>query len=129
RGRSPARGRRRRRSWIPGTGRCRTSQLHPEVLDDRVGEELPAHVLDALARRALADLDLDVFADADALDLVEAEAAERLGHRLPLRVEDAFLQRHVHARFHIPSAFLMRVKGSVVSGTNVRPVTSSQVAM
>src|SRR5512143_36720 len=70
----------------------RDGSFHPEVLDDGVGQEVPAHVLDARGGGALGHLELDVLADAHAGDLVEAGARQRPLHRLALRVEDALLQ-------------------------------------
>src|SRR5205085_1447942 len=74
--------------------------LDPEILDHRVGEELPAHRLDILVRDALGEVELDELAGADVVDAREAEAFQRMVDRLALRVEDAVLQRDIDSGFH-----------------------------
>ena len=48
----------------------------------------------------LVDLDLDDLAHAHFADPFEAERAERMAHRLALRIEHAGLQGHMHPRAH-----------------------------
>ena len=53
----------------------------------------------------LGEVDLDHLADAHLADAGEAERAERVPHRLALRVEHAGLQRHMHPRLHQFTSF------------------------
>src|SRR5262249_14263747 len=121
-----------RRNSIPESGRRRCSfhQLDAILLDDRVGEELLAHVLEALFTVfpwGGIDLKLDVLADARILHLFETEARERASDGLTLRIEDASFQSHIDLGQHYLSPRLrrMRASGSSVSGTKARPVTCS----
>ena len=84
-----------------------------------------ANDLAAIEQRAR---ELDVLADPDRLDLGEPEAREGLADSLPLRVEDARLEGDVDPDLHGPTPRLaaIRRRGSaLVSGSNVRPVTTS----
>src|SRR5665647_1749007 len=70
--------------------------LEGVVLDDRVGEELAAHVVDlgagGLCGEARAvDGEIDDLADADAAHTLEAEVGERPFDGCSLGVEDALL--------------------------------------
>src|SRR5258708_32729644 len=89
-------------------GRRDRSNLDRVVLDDGVGEQLLAHLLDRRPGASLVGLcefDLDVLALADVGDAAEAEIAQGMGDRLALWIEDAGLQgdmdtcRHL-ARYH-----------------------------
>src|SRR5947208_1752066 len=74
--------------------------LNPEVLDHRVGEQFPAHVLDVGIARAIGKVELDQFAGADIVHARKAEPLERVMDGLALRVENAGLEGDEHARFH-----------------------------
>src|SRR6266849_1619336 len=74
------------------------------VFGDRVGEQLLAHRLGLLAeagRIGLAKFDLDQLALAHLADAVEPKGGEGIADRLALRIENARLQRHPHAHFHV----------------------------
>src|SRR4029077_12216666 len=76
------------------------------VLDDRVGEELPAHLLDPRSggrRIGVGKVELDQFALADLADIGEAEPFQRIADRLALRVEDPRLQADMDACLHAAS--------------------------
>jgi hypothetical protein len=68
------------------------------VLGDRVGEQLAAHRLGALAGVGLAlrleRRSVDQPADVHLADAFEAERVERAADRLALRVEDARARHH-----------------------------------
>ena len=71
-------------------------QLIGVVLDDGVGEQVLADLLDLLAGGRLAGLgqvDLDVLALPDVVDAGEAEARQSVLDGLALRVQDAVLSR------------------------------------
>src|SRR5262249_16194967 len=73
------------------------------ILDDRVGEELLAHLLDAGAgggRIGLGELQFDELALADLADIGKAEPLQRVADCLALRVEDPGLETDMDARFH-----------------------------
>src|SRR2546429_7348945 len=77
--------------------------IESEVLDHVIGEQLPAHRLDALARLVLArplDAHLDVLADSHVDDLAKAERGKTLLDRDPLGVVDHRLGSNNHARDH-----------------------------
>src|SRR2546423_12751280 len=68
-----------------------------EILDDVVGQQLAAHLLDPLARGLLGvgpEPHLQVLADADVLHLVEAKRSQRLLDGEALGVVDDRLRRH-----------------------------------
>src|SRR5437899_886070 len=71
-------------------------ELEMEILDDVIGQELPAHRFHALARLVHGlglQAHLDVFADADVLDLAESQRHQSLLHREALGVVDDGLGR------------------------------------
>src|SRR5579864_8648879 len=75
------------------------------ILDDRVGEELPAHVFDPGAPRcgiAVGQFEFDELPLADLADPVEPEPLQGVADRLPLRVEYAGLEGDVNACLHPP---------------------------
>src|SRR5439155_14022406 len=77
--------------------------IESEVLDHVIGEQLPAHRLDALARLVLArplDAHLDVLADSHVDDLAKAERGKTLLDRDPLGVVDHRLGSNNHPRNH-----------------------------
>ena len=74
---------------------------------------------------AAGELDLDHLADPDLADAVEAERAERVAHRLALRVEDAALERHVHARPHQFTSFGPAWVRPLVRGITPRRLATS----
>ncbi len=72
--------------------------VHREVLDHRVGEEGPGHLLDRgehLGGDLAVDLELEPLALAHVADAGEAEPRQRAEHRLALGVEDLRLGHHV----------------------------------
>ena len=75
----------------------RSSELHLEVLDQRVGEQLLAEVVE-LAR--VVGLQLDQPPDPDVVHALEAERRQRPLDRLPLRVEDALLRPNQDLGLH-----------------------------
>jgi hypothetical protein len=84
----------------PGSGvrALRLGDDPPGVgLDDRVGEEVGAHPLDAVGQLVTVgvDVELEVLADPDVVDGVEAEPGERPFDRTSLRVEDLALEQDV----------------------------------
>ena len=85
------------------------------------------HIASTSARAASASLaveiDLDHLADAHLAHAGEAERAQRVAHRLALRVEDAGLQRHLHARLHQFTSF-----GPTWVRPLVRGITPSRLA-
>src|SRR5206468_7217542 len=83
------------------SGRSRVLEpLDPEIFDDRVGQQLAAHILDLAVAGAVGEVELDQLAGTDIVDARKAEAFERMVDRLALRVEDAVLERDEDARFH-----------------------------
>src|SRR5690348_7205434 len=77
--------------------------LHRVILEGRIGEKLPAHLVDARARVLGAgrlDVELDQLAHADLAQVGEPEAVEGALHGGALRVEDPRLQAHQHADLH-----------------------------
>jgi hypothetical protein len=77
----------RRRIKRRNRGRRDRSNLDGVVLDDGIGEQLLAHLLDRRPGASLVGLgefDLDVLALADVGDAAEAEIAEGMGDRLAL---------------------------------------------
>src|SRR5712692_2528224 len=71
--------------------------LEAKVLDDMVGQQLPAHRLHSLPRLVLVvyiEAHLDVLADADVGDLPEAKRRQSLLDRDSLRVVDDRLGGH-----------------------------------
>src|SRR6266540_1741081 len=96
-----------------GPGFRRDDDLHsPDldrvILDHRVGEELPTHLLDAGARHGrigIGQVELDQLALAHFADPVEAEPLQGVADRLPLRVENPRLQADVDARLHRPAGY------------------------
>ena len=81
-----------------------------------------SHISPTRARAAagvgVGEVELDHLAHADLADAVEAERAERVAHRLALRVEDAGLERHVHAGLH--PAISSRAWGRVGAAVGLR---------
>src|SRR5947209_1056773 len=99
--------------WVPafaGTrsfGSEREREGSPDfdrvVFDDRVGEELLAHILDPGARRSgvgVLKLQLDQLALTHFADAVEAEPFQGIADGLALRIEHAGLQADMHAGLH-----------------------------
>src|ERR1700694_1182529 len=83
-------------------GNCDTS-FDGVVFQDRVGEELPAHLVHARAgfgRARRVDVDLDHLADPQIRDVRESETAECPLHRGTLDVEDAGLEPDEHPDLH-----------------------------
>src|SRR2546426_6633186 len=79
------------------------SHLDRVILENRIRQELPAHLADARAggvRRRGVELDFDHFADAEVADLREPQAGECLPDRRALDVEDPGLQPDEHAELH-----------------------------
>src|SRR5205809_6432224 len=77
--------------------------IESEVHEHVIGEQLPAHRLDALARLVLArplDAHLDVLADSHVDDLAKAERGKTLLDRDPLGVVDYRLGSNNHPRDH-----------------------------
>src|SRR5712691_6897968 len=73
------------------------------VFQDRVGEELPAHLVHTRASLRgvrYVDVELDHLADAQVRDVRESETAECPLHRGPLDVEDAGLEPDEHPDLH-----------------------------
>src|SRR5450756_1320210 len=75
------------------------------VLDDRVGEQLAAHVVDLRAgglggETVTGDGEVDDLADLDTAHTCEPEVGERALDGGTLRVEDALLGRDAHADVH-----------------------------
>ena len=87
-------------------GKALTLGLDRVVLEDRVGEQSPAHLVDArpgLGGVGCGHLDLDKFSDTEPADVAEPETGQRALHRRPLHVEDAGLQPDEHADLHEPT--------------------------
>src|SRR4051812_23624904 len=60
--------------------------LDPEILNDRVGEQFSAHVLDVKILGAIGKVELDQFAGADVVHARKAETFERVVDGFALRV-------------------------------------------
>src|SRR4051794_615749 len=74
------------------------------ILDNRVGEELPAHFLDPGARGGrigIGELEFDQLALTDFADIAESEPLQGVADRLALRVEDTGFQADMDARLHL----------------------------
>src|SRR6185437_126189 len=79
------------------------SQFNLVFLDDRVGEKLLAHILQARAGLgfvALRKLDVDDLALAHVADRAEAQTVKRVADGFSLRIENAVFQRNKDACFH-----------------------------
>src|SRR6476646_7688378 len=74
--------------------------LDPEILDDRIGQELAAHVLDGGILRPIGKVELDQLARADVVDAGKAQSLERMVDRLALRVEHSGFEGDEDSRFH-----------------------------
>src|SRR6185503_8285202 len=85
-----------RETWQSGV----FEPLDPEILDDRVGEQFPAHFLDIGIARAVGQVQFDELAGANVVHARKAQALQRVMDRLALRVEDAGLESDEDARFH-----------------------------
>src|SRR5207302_9101995 len=117
--RASPRGRRRDRSCCPGRRpprRASADLLYAVLLDDRIREELLAHVLHALLRLGgvlRVEIQLDHLAPAHVPHLVETERAERPPDGEPLRGEDRLLQTDHDARLHAapPAARTLMPRG------------------
>src|SRR5580700_338790 len=73
------------------------------ILDHRIGQQLPAHILHSGARRGrvgLGQFELDQLALANLADSVEAEPLQGIADRLALGVEHPRLQADMDARLH-----------------------------
>src|ERR1700736_1809654 len=99
----------RAEKWIPafagmtGLGCAASRDFDRVVLDDRVGRELPAHLLDPGAgghRVGLGELELDQLALAHFADIDKAESFQCVADRLALRIEHPRLQADMDARLH-----------------------------
>src|SRR4051794_21726453 len=77
--------------------------LDAEILDDRVGEKLAAHLLDRGVLGAVGEVEFDQLPRADIVDAGKTEALERVVDGLALGVEHTGLQGDEHARFHANS--------------------------
>src|SRR5689334_10276413 len=62
--------------------------LDPEILNNRIGQQLPAHILDFAVAGAVRKVELDQLARADVVDAGEAEPFECVVDSLTLRIED-----------------------------------------
>jgi hypothetical protein len=85
--------------------------LDPEILDDRIGKQLAAHVLDVGFLGSIGEVELDQFAGADVVHARKAETLERVVDRLALGVEDSGLESDENARFHGPALSEMSGRG------------------
>src|SRR5262249_20459643 len=94
------------RALILACGSARGKVVHGfdrEILQDRVRQELAAHLADAGARalrRRLVQVDVDDLAHAQIVELGESEAGQRALHRRALDIHDARLEPHEDARSH-----------------------------
>src|SRR5438045_3809154 len=73
------------------------------ILDDRVGEKLPAHLFDPRAgggRIGIGELEFDQLALTHFAYIGKAKPLQRIADRLALRVEDAGLEADMDARLH-----------------------------
>src|SRR5579884_1618362 len=92
--------------WAVRRDRTRHPLLHQFVLiffNDRVRQQLLAHGLDLGFRLVfghLLQLQLHVLADAHVARILESQRLQRMLDRLPLRIENARLQRHMNLRLH-----------------------------
>src|SRR5689334_7916775 len=74
--------------------------LDPEILDDGVGEQFPAHVLDVGIAGAVGKVELDQLARTHVVHAGKAEPLERVVDRFALGVENPGLESDEDPRFH-----------------------------
>src|SRR5690242_5311345 len=82
-----------------------SSDLDRVILDHRVGQQLPAHLVDPGARRRrvrLGELQFDQLALADLADPAKAQPLQGVADRLALRIEYSGFQADMDTGFHGP---------------------------
>ena len=98
-----------------------TVDLDPIALDHRIREQLVGD-LGGQRARLVGDVDveleLEVLALPHVADAGVAHRVQRLGDRLPLRIEDRWLQRDEHSGFHRSQSPLKRL-GHALTPTGV----------
>src|SRR5690606_7356202 len=75
--------------------------LDAVVLDDHVGEQLAAHLVEVLVAGAVGDVEFDQAPDADVGDAIEPQPFEGMVDRTALRIEHAWLEADMDADLHL----------------------------